>query len=192
MGREFELKFDANASSFAILKARYQNLQPIRMQTTYYDTPDGKLGERFWTFRRRLENDKSVITLKTPAAGHGRNEWEVSCDDLLVGMELLIRQGAPAELLTFGLGDGFEESCGARFTRLAGLIELNGATVELALDEGVLLGGGKELPFMEIEVELKTGSEAAAVAFARKLAGELNLKPQPKSKVARARELAKK
>ena len=62
--------------------------------------------------------------------------------------------------------------------------------MELALDQGYLLGGGKELPFSEVEVELKSGSEEAAVRFGQALAREMNLKPESRSKVARARALA--
>ena len=97
--------------------------------------------------------------------------------------------GAPMELMAMTVS-GLREICGARFTRLAGLLELPGCTAELALDEGILLGGGKELPFREVEVELKEGSEEAVTAFAKSLAAELNLVPEYKSKVARARHLA--
>ena len=54
----------------------------------------------------------------------------------------------------------------------------------------MLLGGGRELPFTEVEVELKSGSEEAVTAFAEALAAELGLKPEHRSKVARARALA--
>ena len=190
MGREFELKYAANRADLDTLQARFPNLTPIRMQTTYYDTPDGRMGKLHWTLRRRMENDRSVCTLKTPAEGFGRNEWEVECGDIRDAVILLIARGAPKQLLVFALNGGFVESCGAKFTRLAGIIKLEGAVVELALDEGILLGGGKELPFCEVEVELKEGSESAAVAFAETLAAEFGLKSEPRSKVVRARALA--
>lgn len=189
MGREFELKFAAKPEDLDILKGRFPNLTRISMETTYYDTPNGELGDLHWTLRRRMENGRSVCTLKTPAGGFGRNEWEVHCGDLLTAVDLLVTRGAPKQLLKLAVRDGFVESCGARFTRLAGIIETEGAVLELALDEGVLLGGGKELPFTEVEVELKEGSEEAAVRFASQLAGSLGLKPEPRSKVARARAL---
>ncbi len=40
-------------------------------------------------------------------------------------------------------------------TRRALTVELESCTVELALDSGVLLGSGRELPLCEVEVELK-------------------------------------
>ena len=61
--------------------------------------------------------------------------------------------------------------------------------VELALDQGVLKNGTRVLPFAEMEVELKSGSEDDARRFAETLAERFSLKPQPKSKFARAKAL---
>ena len=46
MGIEFELKYAAQAADLEILKARYPHLHPIAMETTYYDTFDGKMGSK--------------------------------------------------------------------------------------------------------------------------------------------------
>ena len=189
MGKEFELKFAAGKADLEALKARYPHLRPIAMETTYYDNTHGDFSRLKWTFRRRMENGKSICTLKTPMKGLGRAEFEVECGDIGDAVPLLLEQGAPRELLIL-TAQGIEKSCGAKFLRLAGLLEIPGGTAELALDEGVLLGGGRELPFTEVEVELKEGSEAAVTAFARELAAEFGLKPEHKSKVARARALA--
>ena len=191
MGKEFELKYAATQAQLEILKNRYPQLRPIAMETTYYDNAAGDFSRLKWTFRRRMENDISVCTLKTPMAGMGRAEFEVECADLLEAVPQLLAQGAPEELATMVAG-GITPSCGAKFTRLAGKLELPGCIAELALDEGILLGGGKELPFREVEVELKEGSEAAVTAFAEGLATELGLTPEHRSKVARARQLAQK
>ena len=45
------------------------------------------------------------------------------------------------------------------------------------------------VPFAEIEVELKSGEEAAATVFAETLARKFGLTPEPKSKAQRAMEL---
>ena len=189
MGREFELKYAATEAELALLRSRYPQLTPIAMETTYYDTPAGTLGKLHWTLRRRMENGKSVCTLKTPLPDGSRGEWETECDKILNAIEPLCALGAPKQLALLTAG-GVEPVCGAKFTRLAGRIDASGCTVELALDRGVLTGGGKILPFAEVEVELKDGAEAAAVAFAEALARELGLRPEPRSKVARARALA--
>ena len=189
MAREFELKYAATAEDLEVLKGKYPHLHPITMETTYYDSLDGRMGDLHWTLRRRMENGVSVCTLKVPGAGFGCGEWETECDDIYKALPVLIAMDAPKELAELTAG-GLQEFCGARFTRLAGYIEADGCTVELALDQGVLLGGGKELHFSEVEVELKSGSEEAAVAFGEALAREMNLKPEGRSKVARARALA--
>ena len=191
MGKEFELKYAATQAQLEILKHRYPQLLPIAMETTYYDNAAGDFSRLKWTFRRRMENGISVCTLKTPMAGLGRAEFEVECADLLEAVPQLLAQGAPEELASMVAG-GIAPSCGAKFTRLAGKLELDGCIAELALDEGVLLGGSKELSFREVEVELKEGSEEAVTAFAEALAVELSLMAEPKSKVARARLLAQK
>ena len=189
MGREFELKYAAAEKDLEILKAKYPHLAPIAMETTYYDSPDGRMGRLHWTFRRRMENEKSVCTLKVPLPDGSRGEWEAECGDIMESIEPLCAAGAPLQLVALTI-NGVEPVCGARFTRLAGMVEFPGGKAELALDKGVLTGGNQELPFAEVEVELKEGTEEAATAFAQALAREMGLKPEFKSKVARARALA--
>ncbi|MBO5129350.1 MAG: CYTH domain-containing protein [Oscillospiraceae bacterium] len=190
MGREFELKYAADQAALEILKGRYPNLRVISMETAYYDTPERKLSARRWTLRRRRENGASICTLKTPLPDGSRGEWEVEAPHIEKGIGDLCACGAPRELAVL-TAPGVIQICGARFTRLAATIELEKSTVELALDSGALLGGGRELPFTEVEVELKSGDETAAVAFAQALAAEFGLKAEAKSKYRRALDLAK-
>ena len=189
MGVEFELKFLAEAADFELLKREADVWTAYEMATTYYDTPDRRLRTLYWTLRRRFENGVSVCTLKTPAGGLGRNEFETECDGILDAIPLLCAMGAPEELMTYA-ADGIEEVCGARFRRLAGRVDLNGTEVELALDQGVLTGGGREQPFVEVEVELKSGSRETAMAYANALAHRFSLRPERKSKYKRALDLA--
>ena len=188
MGREFELKYQATPETIAAIQAKFGEFTPVSMETTYYDTEDLSLRQRRWTLRRRLENGKSVCTVKTPLPDGSRGEWETENADLAAGAEALCAMGAPKEILDY-VNQGVTPFCGAKFTRLAKTVELPGGSVELALDEGVLLGGGLELSFAEVEVELKSGEDSVASAFAGKLAAEFDLKEQPKSKLARAMAL---
>lgn len=189
MGREFELKFRTEASVLAEIQEKYGAFTPIFMETTYYDTVDRKLSGLHWTLRRRMENEISVCTFKCPHKDGGRGEWEVEAGSILEGIPKLCAQGADPELMSLTAG-GLTEVCGARFTRLAKRLEVPGGLVELALDQGVLLGNGKKLPFAEVEVELKEGTDETAAAFARVLAQEYGLIPEAKSKFARAMALA--
>ena len=189
MGREFELKFRADASAIGKIREKYGDFSPISMETAYYDTFDLKLAFHHWTLRRRMENGVSVCTFKRPHKDGGRGEWEVECPNIMEGILALCKAGADEELLRVTAG-GLMEVCGARFTRMAKTLEIPGGTVELALDQGVLLGKGKELPLAEVEVELKEGTDEAAVAFAKALAEEFSLVPEEKSKFVRAMALA--
>ena len=189
MGREFELKFLTDDDTIAVIQKKYGEFTPISMETTYYDTFDLKLSMHRWTLRRRMENGISVCTFKRPHENGGRGEWEVEAPGIMEGIMALCKAGADWELMRVTSG-GLMEVCGARFTRLAKTLEIPGATVELALDRGVLMGKGKELPFAEVEVELKEGTDEAAVAFAKTLAEEFSLTPEAKSKFVRAMALA--
>lgn len=190
MGREFELKFRANPEVLDAIRAAYGPFSSITMETVYYDTAEGHMRRLRWTLRRRYENGVSVCTVKTPAPGGGRGEWEVTAPDIREAIPKLIALGAP-EALAQLTREELIQVCAARFTRLAATLEIPGATVELALDSGVLLGGGQELPFAEVEAELKAGSEGAVTAFAGDLARRFSLEPEPKSKQQRALALAK-
>lgn len=189
MGREYELKYRADSAAMDAIQEKYGSFTSITMETTYYDTPDLKLRLRRWTLRRRLENGVSICTVKIPLPDGSRGEWEVESNSLMSGVLALCAAGAPEELLALTAG-GVAPFCGAKFTRLAKTLDLPQGTVELALDRGILLGGGKEAPFAEVEVELKSGCDEAAAAFAEALAAEFGLTPEPKSKLARAMELA--
>lgn len=190
MGREFELKYAAAPEQQAAIRELFPDLVPIEMETTYYDTPAGDLSARRWTLRRRFEDGRSVCTLKTPAPGGARGEWELEMGDIRDAIPELCKLGAPEELVSLA-ENGVIQVCGARFTRLAGVICAEGCTLELALDSGILTGGGRTGPLCEVEVELKAGSDADAVAYAQALARRFGLIPQPKSKYRRALELAR-
>ena len=189
MGTEFELKFLAEESAFDSLKQETDKWTSFEMATTYYDTADAQLGKRRWTLRRRFENGVSVCTLKTPAGKLERREFELECEDIHAAIPQLCNLGAPAELLEYTAA-GVSEVCSARFHRWAGQVALGDTQVELALDKGVLMGGGKEQPFVEVEVELKAGDPQVAVAYAQSLAHRFCMRLESKSKYKRALTLA--
>ena len=189
MGREFELKYRSNPEQIEKIREKCGDFTPISMETTYYDTFDMKLAMHHWTLRRRMENDASVCTFKAPLDDGSKAEWEVEAPSILDGVMKLCQSGAPWELMRCTAG-GIQPICGAKFTRLAKTLVLESCTVEIALDQGVLLGRGKEITLCEVEVELKSGEDAAAVAFAKDLAAEFGLVPEEKSKFARALALA--
>ena len=189
MGQEFELKYRCTEAAFETILRDYPGFSPIEMETHYYDTFDGKLRNLRWMLRRRVENGRSICTLKTPGQGDVRGEWEAECGNIMAALPKLCQTGAPLELMALGVS-GLVETSGAKLTRQALTLEIPGGTVELALDRGVFLGGGREAPLLEIEVELKSGSREATESFAREFAARYALAPETRSKALRAMILA--
>lgn len=189
MATEYELKFKVSEKVLSAIDEAFPGGATMQMETAYYDTPSGAMSARRYTLRRRLENGISVCTLKTPA-GNARGEWEVECEDITAAIPKLIAMGAPAELEDLAK-EGLVHICGAKFTRLAKIVTLPECTVEIALDQGILLGGGKEERLCEAEVELKEGRIAACDTFGKELAEHFGLVEEEKSKFARALRLYK-
>lgn len=186
MGIEFELKYAATEAAIdAVIKDIAGNWHTISMETTYYDTPSGKLSQRHYTLRRRLENGSSICTIKVPAGEIARGEWETECSSIEHAIPELCKLGAPENLLLL-TEEGLEAVCGARFTRQACITWFGETMVEIALDAGVLFSAQREVPLCELEIEWKEGPQEGAVAFAKLLEKKYGLHPQPKSKFRRA------
>lgn len=185
MGVEIEFKFRATPEVLAKIDKNTPGASAtIAMETTYYDTPTGDLSRRHFTLRRRMENELSVCTLKTPAA-QGRNEFEVNAatiEEALPELCKLSGEELPTTVVPI---------CGAKFTRITKLLSLEDCVLELALDRGVLMGGGRELPLCEVELELKDGTPEAALQYAHILATQFGLPLESYSKFRRALALAR-
>ena len=190
MGREFELKYKATAAQQQAIREAFGDFRTIRMETTYFDTPDGSLSQRHVTLRIRKENNISVCTMKTPLSDGSRGEWECEAEDIQQGLSKLVALGAPTELCDLAKV-GLITVCGAQFTRLAADVPTADGMAELAIDSGILLGGGREIPLCEVEIEHKSGSDQATLELAAIMSARFGLVQENKSKFRRALALAK-
>ena len=183
MGIEYELKYRATGEVLAAIAAEYISFpsKQFQMETTYYDTPSGALSARHYTLRRRMENEKSVCTLKTPAAGLGRNEIELECGSIEDAIPVLCVSGAPEDFGSL-VQDGVIAVCSAKFHRTA---------ITLALDTGTLSGGNQTIPLCEVEVEHKAGDMLSSELFASILQKNYGLVQEERSKFRRALALYK-
>ena len=187
---EYEWKFAAAPQVLSEIDSVFPGERiALEMETTYYDTPTGALSARHYTLRKRLENGVCICALKAPAH-QGRGEWETEVDDIACAIPRLVAMGCPADLPAL-IQEGLVPVCGARFTRIAKTVLLDNGAVELALDQGCLTGGSRQLPLCEVEVELKSGSVALCDSFARALAERFSLKVEKNSKFRRALALYK-
>ena len=163
----------------------------IRMQTTYYDTEDGLLEKNRWMLRLRTENERSVVTMKTPGEGHTRGEWEVESEYLDEALPALAKLGAPEAIGRLD-AEALLPVCGAKFTRITAELTLDGGTrCAVCGDVGELTGGGKKQLLCELELELTEGSEQVMQAYADALMAQFHLSEQPLSKLQRARALTR-
>lgn len=155
-------------------------VQPITMETTYFDTPDGSLRKKYWTLRRPASKRRlrhySQDTLGGPPlpATSGRSApgryWKPSpplCPGAATGTALHRR---PSSL-----------SAAPPFSGGAVQLKLPGCLAELALDEGRLFGGGREEPLLELELERKEGDPAAMFLLCDRLCGTFPCGKNPKA-----------
>ena len=200
MGRELEIKLAINGEA-ALEKILADDTiaalidgpwQERLMKTTYYDSPDRRFSSHFWTLRHRMEGESSVVCVKAPTEDpRVRGEWQINATEISEeSIEALLKSGAPMELLyLYGTGD-IQPVCGAEFTRRSVMLRFSdGSRAELAGDRGILHGKTQQLPFTELEIELYEGAPAEMEALAALLQTRYGLKPQCKSKFARARGL---
>mgnify|MGYP004663745203 CR=1 FL=1 len=200
MGMELEYKLHVPDESVLLHVLAAPEIEALRaapwkqtrMRTTYFDTPDGRFSALRWTLRRRMENETSVVCLKTPLPGQtARGEWQLEADEIdRATIDRLQALGAPRELEAL-FGDGvLVPVCGAEFLRRSVMLEFpDGSRAELAGDHGRLFGATESAVFTELELELYGGAPAATRALADALCQAYGLHDEPKSKLARARAL---
>lgn len=166
------------------------------MDARYFDTADGALSAEKTALRLRRENEESVCCLKLRGGEsaenglHAHAEYECPATCIAEGLSILPERGAPLELCSRLRGMTFVETCRITFSRYTVMLRRGGAVAELALDRGWMSAGGRGAPLCEIELEHKDGPEEAFLAMGQRLMREFRLRPQPLSKLARARALA--
>ena len=200
MEREFKWmipdpsEFDPIADSSTV-SALVQKKGRLEMEAMYYDTADNLIAHCHGGLRLRRENETRVVCLKLAAeSGFGgarkaREEYECTAPDIRTGIQNLPAAGAPQDICDCLLQANLIELGRTAFTRFWFLLSYQGCTCELAFDYGKLTRNGRVGPICEMELELKSGSEADFDALAVQLQQEFDLKPQPLSKLVRMMSL---
>ena len=191
MGLEYERKYASDKNTLQEIHASLSEPSYVlQTESTYYDTPDSALSRQKITLRRRFENGICVCTLKTPTGGVGRGEFQTEADCIENAIPTLCKLSG-FEALENIAQKGLTAVCGAKFTRIARKIQFGNSVLELALDQGLLSGGGRTLPLYEVEVELLSGDPKDADLYGNLIAEKFRLKEETKSKFRRAMALAK-
>jgi inorganic triphosphatase YgiF len=200
--REIEAKYTLAEPKAVQRLAELRALGPYRLEpaetqdqhNTYFDTDDMRLATQQSGLRVREVGGRRVATVKTAGTVqnglHERGEWEVELegDDAPVAWP-----ASPAREIALALTGGAPLRPIVRVRTLRHILlvwrdELQVA--ELALDEGVITAGSREVPFRELELELRPGgTRADLAALAGLLAGHAALLPEDRGKLARGLEL---
>ncbi|MGF6965295.1 triphosphatase [Paraburkholderia sp. WC7.3g] len=205
MGMEREIKLALPASQVQAATrwfvARAGNDgHAIKLVNIYFDTPQLTLASSRSALRLRQTPDGWLQTFKTVGHAtnglHSRHEWELPVADAKLDIDGLLsacdepaaadalKQAAPALIALFR----------TNFTRTLWLLDLDGAQIEAAIDQGDVLaevdGEARRAPVSEIELELKSGDEAALHTLAAELGKRIaGLAPDDISKAQRGYRL---
>ncbi|WP_419827808.1 CHAD domain-containing protein [Sphingomonas sp.] len=173
--QEVELKLEfAEGDAAAVASLPAWTAAPAearRLVATYYDTPARELRDAGFTLRVRSDGDRHVQTIKAAGTAAGlfvRPEWESEVDDARPRLDRLA--GPMAPLVTPDLLDRLAPAFATEVERAVRIIEHAGATIEVAIDRGVVGTGTREERLHEIELELKAGTPAALFSLARTIA----------------------
>ncbi len=203
---EFELKLDIPPAALAGVRAALQARAPqaLRLRAQYLDTPTQALARAGVALRLRLEGQAWVQTAKGPGAGAvERLEHDapvpVPAGGDVPAPDLARHDGTPLgarirAALQAAAAAGEPVALGAVFTtdvqRLRAEQPHGAARLELALDEGRILAGGRSVPVCELEIEALQGPVAEVVRAARVWVQAHGLWLSTRSKASRGRALA--
>ena len=180
------------------LEPSLAGLHRSKLESTYYDTADQWLSGQRMALRVRKIGRKRIQTLKAPAVGPDglqnfqEIEAEIASDrpQLAAVTDPKLSRKLERENVWRRLRPIFE----TRFHRSAFLTEHGSSKVEVAVDLGSIVAGGRRMPIAEIELELKSGEPGAlydlAEQLALQLAEEIPIRLGAESKAARGYALA--
>jgi inorganic triphosphatase YgiF len=182
--QEVELKFVCGPDDLAAVLAAAPagDDDTAELISVYFDTPELDLQKAGVSLRVRESKGRRVQTLKR-GEGLSREEHEAPIDGLAPDPKLgplpkLVPDGAP-----------LKPAFNVRVQRRQRRLTFEGAEIELALDQGEVVGGRRRTPICEVELELKSGDPAALFALARRLGAAAPLHISFDSKAARGHAL---
>ncbi len=197
---EVELKLAVSPADLPRLRRRLERFGPsrrMRLETIYFDTPDGRLAAHGFALRVRRAGKRWIQTLKSEteaAALARRGEWEWPLPRGRLDRARLAETPLAA-LLADRPRARLVERFRTRFVRHTWIVDEDGACIELALDRGEIRAGERSQAICELELESKSGPAEALPAAALRIArtgrgGALALLPLGESKARRGQRLA--
>jgi triphosphatase len=163
-----------------------------RLDAVYYDTPDRTLFRHGLSLRVRRSGSHYVQTLKrAPVNGQPfvRGEWETAVGSATPDLASLpvSEIGAPLDQLA---PDALDPIFATKIRRRTQRLELLGAVVEIAFDEGFIEAGERCEPLSEVELEVKGGDPRVLYDIGVELLETSPLRIGTRSKSDRGYDLA--
>ncbi len=163
-----------------------------KLRSVYFDDDDGDLSRAEVALRLRRSEDGWVIGLKRAASGDRgafeREEIEAAAPSGAPDLSLF-EDAVAREVTDLTNGKPLAPRFGSDIHRATRTIEAAGASIEVAFDEGHLFAGDKRAATAEIELELKSGAEAALFDLGLELVEAFPVRLGVASKAARAHAL---
>ena len=200
---EIELKYEAPDAATAAAPLAAGRLGPFAVgpagtpyetHDRYVDTADRRLLAGGWVARLRERDGATVLTLKSVATRHGAAHRRIE-HEAPAGPSLLPGDWPPsgprAILLELVAGSPLVVLGAARQRRTPYELVADDARVEATVDEVEVLDGDRPVVrFVELEAELRDGSEERLGELAAVLGAAPGLSPATRSKMERTLEAA--
>jgi len=185
--REIELKFLLDAAGAqAVLTALPPGETTVKdMVATYFDTADHWLRRAGFGLRVRRSGGERIQTLKAGIEQDGgRDEWEWPVETDAPDAALLAT--TPAALPA---GAALAPLFTVTSRRTLRMVRVDGALIELVIDDARVEAGDSADVFLELELELKAGEAAALETLAARLSAVADLTPTDLTKAGRGYRL---
>ena len=199
---EIELKLRIDPKHVARLKnapvlrevKEGRRLVTTHLVSIYHDTPKLSLAEKGLAVRLRKKGTNGWE--QTIKATNGlrealpeRNEWTVELEEGVLDLDRFTDKDVKKLLKKFVKKKKIDRIFESDLKRGAVDLTYRDAVIELAIDQGVVRSGAKEVPISEVEFELKEGHPAALFDLALELQRTVPLLLSMRSKASRGRDL---
>ncbi len=181
---EVELKLTGDADVLsAVFDRSGGGVAPgSRVVSTYYDTTDCALWRKGFAFRLRPHHGRYELTLKRER-GLVRSEWKSDVCAPVVDFARLPDDAPHDELRSYS--SGLVPLFASEVTRRQTRFRAGDAWMELSLDVGRILAGGRQERITELEFELQSGPVADMLRHVRTIVADRRLSVFTCSKAAR-------
>ncbi len=201
MHEEYELKLALSPEQLEklprnpLLRAlTHDRKAPIRLFSTYYDTPAGLLHKRAMALRVRRAGRTRTQTLKVKANGTSGLQHFQEYESPLPGDGPDLNRVDSPQLKAMFEETGLAAQIGPVFTtdfaRRKIRVRLSDSEIEVALDRGTIRSGDNSMPICEAELELVSGNPARIYELALALRDSVAFRLEFRTKAGRGYALA--